>query len=207
MEREIRKEILEAWSGRPLGDIHRQDVTKLVKAISDRPAPYVAHTVFGQIRAIFNFAIAQGSYGVERSPCEGLRPKSIIPPKKVRQRVLDDPEIRALYRAIGRLGSDRPGLPGGYPWRPFYELLILTGQRREDVRGMRWTEINIADAMWTIPPERFKSGKVHLVPLTDSALAISQLNSAARPVRVHDGDRRLGQDRRFWQGEAGSWMG
>ena len=54
------------------------------------------------------------------------------------------------------------------------QFLILTA-RSGEVRGARWSEVNIATAVWTVPADRMKAGKQHLVPLSAPALAILSL--------------------------------
>jgi integrase len=51
------------------------------------------------------------------------------------------------------------------------ELAILTAARRGEVIGARWTEVNLDEALWTIPAERTKTHKKHLVPLAPAAVA------------------------------------
>jgi len=51
-------------------------------------------------------------------------------------------------------------------------LLILTAARSGEIRGMRWSEIDLAAKLWTVPASRMKAGKVHRVPLSDAALAV-----------------------------------
>ncbi len=51
-------------------------------------------------------------------------------------------------------------------------LLILTGQRRNEVAAMRWSEIDVQAALWTIPAERMKNKRAHEVPLSGAALDI-----------------------------------
>jgi integrase len=51
-------------------------------------------------------------------------------------------------------------------------FLILTAARSDEVRAMTWSEINIKDAIWTVPANRIKQGITHEVPLSDEALAI-----------------------------------
>ena len=60
----------------------------------------------------------------------------------------------------------------GYPFGPLYQLLLLTGARNSEAAGARWSEFNLTKKIWTVPPERFKSNASHLVPLSDSAVAI-----------------------------------
>ena len=56
--------------------------------------------------------------------------------------------------------------------RKMLELLILTGARSGEIRGMCWEEINLPDAVWTIPAERMKAKQVHRIPLTQRAIEI-----------------------------------
>jgi integrase len=52
------------------------------------------------------------------------------------------------------------------------EFAILTAARTGEVMGARWDEIDTAEKLWTVPPERMKAGKEHRVPLSERALAI-----------------------------------
>jgi integrase len=58
------------------------------------------------------------------------------------------------------------------------EMLILTGQRRAEVGGMRWSEVDIEAKTWTLPRSRVKNDTAHVVPLCDASVAI--LKSAHR---------------------------
>jgi integrase len=51
-------------------------------------------------------------------------------------------------------------------------MLILTGQREREVAGMRWSEVDIEKALWTIPSDRMKGGRAHEVPLAPGALGL-----------------------------------
>ncbi|WP_298335080.1 integrase arm-type DNA-binding domain-containing protein [uncultured Erythrobacter sp.] len=50
------------------------------------------------------------------------------------------------------------------------EFLILTASRSGEVRGAKWAEINLDAKLWTVPSDRMKIGKEHVVPLTDAAI-------------------------------------
>ena len=58
------------------------------------------------------------------------------------------------------------------PYGSFVEFLALTGQRRSEVAGMTWSELDLNQRLWTIPKERSKYGKAHLVHLSDPALTL-----------------------------------
>jgi len=163
VEREIRKE-LAAWMKRPIAEITRRDVVELIEAIVDRPAPAYARNIFDHARAVFNFAIARGFYGIEQSPCDRLKPRDLIGAKRVRDRVLTDDELWAVWRAAGRTP---------YPFGPLIKLLALTGGRLTEVARARWREFDIErERVWSIPPERFKMNAVHRVPLTGDMIAL-----------------------------------
>ena len=51
-------------------------------------------------------------------------------------------------------------------------LLTVTGQRRSEVAGLDWSELNRQERIWTLPEERCKNGVTHLVPLSSMAVEI-----------------------------------
>ena len=162
-EREIRKELIEHWDSRPIASITRQDMVGLIESIARRPAPYTAHIVLGHARSLFNWAINRGTYGLETSPCDRVKPSTLIGAKQPRQRVLSDAELAAVWNNSEALG---------YPFGPLYQLLLLTGARKSEVADARWSEFDLKKKIWTVPPERFKSNASHLIPLSDQALTI-----------------------------------
>ena len=79
---------------------------------------------------------------------------------EARDRVLTDAELAAVWHAAKATTTSFGRL---------VQLLILTGQRREEVAGLSWPELSADRLTWTIPGTRTKNGKVHLVPLSDMA--------------------------------------
>ena len=71
----------------------------------------------------------------------------------------------------------------GYPGCELVRFLILSGQRRDDVRLMHWREIDMARGDWVIPAQRYKSRRAHLIPLTNAMLEILD----AMPFRDNGG--------------------
>jgi integrase len=98
-----------------------------------------------------------------------------------RDRVLAEDEISSLWRACEVVG---------YPYGTLAQLLLLTGQRRSEVSGMRWDEIDLGKKVWLIPGERTKNGEPHEVPLSEPVLVIlkSLPNIKGRYVLTHSGD-------------------
>ena len=80
-----------------------------------------------------------------------------------RERVLTDDEIRAVWNAA---------LSTPYPFGPLVRLTMMLGQRREEIAGATWSEIDLAAATWIIPKERYKTGAEHVVPLPRQAVGL-----------------------------------
>ena len=162
MEREIRKELMPRFGRRPVSSITRKDITKMLREIRDRGAVFQAHHVFGHVRKFYSWAMAQeDEFDVQASPCAGINADELIGKRGYRQRVLNDAEIRAVWKAAERMA---------YPMGTLYRMLLLTGQRKTEVSGARWREFD--GELWTIPSERFKSDKAHLVPLSADVLEL-----------------------------------
>ena len=156
-ERLLRVEIVSKWGERKLGEIKRADVRRLLEDIAER-APITANRTLATFRKLCNWAVAQEI--ISASPCVGLEAPT---EERTRERVLSDDEIRLAWNAFGACG---------WPFGEICRLLILTGARRDEVAGMRWSELELASAKWTLPPSRTKNRREHIVPLTDAAMRI-----------------------------------
>jgi integrase len=148
-------EFAEAWKGRPLADIGKSDIHRVLDAIVARGSPVTANRKFAQLRKMCRWAVSRGI--IERSPVEGIDPPSA---EKSRDRVLDTNELRLIWLAAGDLG---------FPFGPIVKLLILTGQRRSEVGGMEWSELDFEKGLWTIPAARSKNRLQHVLPLPPQA--------------------------------------
>jgi integrase len=164
-EQEIRRLLLPAWADRPLTEITRRDVVQLVEDIAATGKQRTAHIAFGHARSIFSWAIRRDLYGLETSPCFLVRPADHAGQKRMRQRVLDDRELRALWNASDKVG---------YPHGRLAQLILLTGTRRTEAGEAQWSEFDLDAKQWTIPAARFKSNAVHRVPLSPQAVALLQ---------------------------------
>lgn len=65
--------------------------------------------------------------------------------------------------------------------RQALRFTILTAARTEEVTGATWPEFDLDAKVWTIPPERMKGGREHVVPLSDAAVAILQAMDRREP--------------------------
>lgn len=142
----------------PLDQIKRKDVVSVLDSIVASGTPTRANRALAAIKKLMNWCIDRGV--IETSPVASLRP----PTREVaRDRVLAGDEIIAILKAADA---------EGFPFAQFVHLLMLTGQRRGEVAAMRWSEINFDDATWTLPAQRSKNGRLHIVPLTDVMVKI-----------------------------------
>lgn len=153
----IKYDAIPAWRGRHVSEIRRSDVADLVDTVRQR-SPAVARATYAALRGLFSWCRERDL--IEFSPCEALRG----PPRvEARDRVLNDDELRTIWTASKALGR---------PFEPVIKLLILTGQRRAEVAGMRWDELDLVGAHWRIPKERCKNGRAHEIDLSPQMMKV-----------------------------------
>jgi len=140
----------------------------LQRILDDKGAtkPTTARRVRAYARAAFGWAVKRQI--VPANPCDTV----IIESREVsRDRVLTAAEIGEIWRAATAIG----GTAGA-----FFQLAVLTLQRRNEVAGMRWAEIQDDLSLWTVPKERAKNGRAHKVHLASAARQILQPMREAR---------------------------
>lgn len=154
----LKNNIVKPWKHKLITEINRADVLRVLDAVVDRGAAVQANRTLAVLRAWFNWCVERGILPV--SPANGIKPPTV---ETSRDRVLTSDELREVWTATKSLG---------YPFAPFTRLLLLLAQRRGEVSGMRWCDIDMDKAMWTLPKEQTKSGRVHDCPLSKAALEI-----------------------------------
>jgi integrase len=155
-ERVLIKEVVGRWKGRRLSEIGKSDVLAMLDEIVDRGSPILANRCLAAFRKMCGWAVERCM--IDASPCGGIKAPA---PETSRDRVLSDFELVAAWRAAKA---------AGWPFGTVTQLLILTGQRRSEVAGITWREIDLIGKTWNIPKERTKNGIAHSVPLSDSAI-------------------------------------
>lgn len=136
--------------------------------------PETARRVRQRIVAVIDWAIAKG-YRDLPLPIAAMN-KSLpkVKVKPVHHSALpyaDVPAFAAKLRereSVGRLA---------------FEALILTASRSGEIRGAAWSELDLENKLWTIPAERMKAGREHVVPLSDAAVSAFQRAETYREVR------------------------
>ena len=170
--REVRRilehDVLPGWGERAIRSITKHDVNELLDAKArtrlrarkgtDGGAAIQANRTLTRLRTLFAWAVAQDLLDADPSSGVLLRGK-----EHARDRVLSDDEIVLFWR-----GAERTGWPFG----AIFRLLLLSSQRLSEVAGMRWSEIDMEKRVWTIPRERTKSDRGHVVHLSDLACEV-----------------------------------
>lgn len=136
----------------------RADALAGLDALGKAGKPTMAGRTLAYARACYTWAMKRGK--VSSNPFLAL---PISTGTVSRDRVLTDAEVALIWTAAGELG---------HPFGPLVRVLLLTAQRRDEVGGMRWSELSGDRTTWTIPKERAKNGRAHVVHLAPAVRAI-----------------------------------
>lgn len=138
--------------------------------------PETASRVRGRIEAILDWATVRG-YRQGENPARWRGHLESLLPSKTKVRAVEHhaalpySEIAAFMVELRRQeGTGARAL----------ELSILTAARTGEVIGARWTEIDLAEKLWTVPAARMKGGKEHRVPLSDAAINVIETMATIR---------------------------
>ncbi len=162
---------------RVVTDLDARDITNRLEAIATDSGPTTSNRARSALSQCMSWAVSRGI--IHRNPLIGTK---ALASEKPRERVLSEDEIAKLWAETNRPGD----------FAAIVRLLLLTGQRREEVAAMRWSEIDLDRRLWEIPGTRTKNHRPHQVPLSDQVATILQ----ALP-------RRDGRDLVFGTGKGG----
>ena len=137
--------------------IQRANVAARLTEIERDSGSVSANRARASLSALFSWAMRQGL--ADHNPVVGTNKGE----EKSRDRILTDAELAAVWIACKADDYGR-----------IVRLLILTGQRREEVAGIANDELDLERALWLIPSERTKNKLEHEVPLSDPAVGILQ---------------------------------
>jgi integrase len=143
-----------AYGERAADAITRADVLKLLDGYATQPQAH--RRMAGAIRRLYDWAQQREMVG--NAPADHIHTTAAT----ARERVLTMAEIAAIWRAAGDLDP---------VYRDLVHLLVATGQRRAEVAGMTWGEIDLAAGLWRLPAGRTKARRQHTVPLPPLAVA------------------------------------
>jgi integrase len=170
----LRRELIPIWGDRQLAEIAKRDVFALLEGVVDRGGAkaepgtrrrsggdWAARKRLALIRGFFNWAAERDL--ITTAPTDRLRSSKLLGAAEPRDRVLTDDELRMVWHAAG----EEP-----YPYGPLVRMLMLTAQRRDEIAGARWSEIDLDKGLLVIGAERMKMKVAHVVPLPPAAVEI-----------------------------------
>jgi integrase len=153
IESRIRCHIIPKLGHKAVGEVTRADVVDFLDRLErEKGLRHQLNRCRGTLRAIFAYAIERELITV--NPIIGVSKRRVETP---RDRTLTADELVALWRAINEL----PVLP-----RAYFRVVLLTGARRNEVRGLAWSELDLEAGLWRLPPERNKSARPFEIPLS-----------------------------------------
>jgi integrase len=154
VERALNKYVRPRIGGKSIYDLKRSDVTSLLNYVKEEHGPVMADRVLAHIRKAFNWQMIRDDEF--KSPVvRGMA--TTKPAERSRRRVLADDEIRDLWAALERFTG-----PSSYP--RYVKSLLLAVTRRNESVNMHADEID--GDLWTIPAERYKNKRDHVIPIT-----------------------------------------
>ncbi len=152
-----------------LSKITRQDVAAIHSNLTRDGHPAIANRVKALASAVFSHAVAWGY--LDANPCRGIKGNA----ERSRDRFLKPHELPRLFASLAEEPNDT--------FRDLFVLALLTGARRANVRAMRWQDLDLDGALWTVPGEFSKNGEPLHIPLVAEAVALLNL----RRERVEKG--------------------
>lgn len=154
--RYIERDVLPYWQRRSITEIGKRDCLDVIDRLADQGKTTAARRLHGHLHRLFNWAIGRDIITV--NPLTRVdKPGAVVR----RDRVLSDDELVKVWNAATRLG---------WPHGPAFQLLILTGARREEIGQLRWSEID--NNTIKLEGSRTKNGEPHHIPLSAVAAAV-----------------------------------
>ncbi len=133
-------------------DLTRRSLMDLLDGLGDKPA--MRRQLYLYLNHFLGWCTERDM--IYQNPLRDLKPPK---PTAARERVLTDQEIAALFTQTGVMAT-------------IAHLCLLTAQRRGSVEAMRWDQLDLDRATWTVPGANMKSGKLHIVPLSTLAVRL-----------------------------------
>ena len=146
--------------GIPIAKLDRRIIAARLAYVAANSGNTAANHVNESLSAFLSWSLQQGL--IDSNPANGTTRY----PEKSRDRVLSDDELRSIWKATSD-SSD---------YSAIVRLLMLTACRRDEIAGLRWSEI--IDDRIVLPPSRVKNGVQHSMPLSPVASELL----AQRPV-------------------------
>jgi len=193
----MEKNMVRVIGRRPLCDLGPRDVLEPLKRMENRGAVGNAKKVLQLTSQIFRFGVANGY--CDSDPTRDLRGALTKTVAKHHAAIIDHNEFAGLLRAID-------AFQGTAVVQAAMQLAPLVFLRPGELRHAEWSEIDLDDALWTIPASKMKMRFDHLVPLSTQSVSIlrniQQLTGQGRfvfpsirsPMANHDKQRPMSEN-------------
>ena len=168
----LNKDFVPTLGRRKARNITRRDIVEVLDGIVARGAPIQANRSLEIVRKVFNWALSRDEGLIEFNPCQGIEKPAR---ENQRDRVLSSDELRDLW--LGLSGTPRrktkdQRMSMSPAIRLALKFQLVTVQRKGEVIGAAWDEIDVESGSWTIPSNRSKNGLAHKVPLSPLAQSL-----------------------------------
>ncbi|MCK5818558.1 MAG: tyrosine-type recombinase/integrase [Psychromonas sp.] len=170
--RSLEKHVLPKLENMPISNITAPQVIELLRPIEASGSLETVKRLTQRMNEIMTYAVNGGI--ILANPLSGIR-ANLKKPKKKHMLALKPEELSELMTAISNASIKRIT-------RCLIEWQLHTMTRPSESAGARWDEIDLKDKTWTIPAERMKKRKQHIVPLTDQTLALIEI---MKPISEH----------------------
>jgi integrase len=172
--REIRRHLLshaKPLHHLPVARITLRDIAEVVSSVTKQSGAVTANRVRSSLSVLFSWLIQNGRVPANPVINAGKNPE------RPRDRVLSEAELKLVWNNLN-----------GDQFAAVVRLLMLTGQRANEIAGLRWSEIG--DGQIVLPAERVKNKRAHTLPLSPAAAEI-----------IEQQPRRVGRDLIFGDGD------
>lgn len=170
--RSLEKDVFPAIGEIPVQEIKARKLVEALEPIKARGALETVRRLVQRINEIMIYAVNTGL--IDANPASGIG-MAFEKPKKQNMLTLRPEELPNLMRSLAMSNLT-------VPTRCLLEWQLLTLVRPSEASGARWIEIDINSRLWTIPAERMKAKREHIVPLSPQALDILDI---MKPISMH----------------------
>ncbi|MDP1232333.1 integrase domain-containing protein [Klebsiella pneumoniae] len=170
--RSLEKDVFPAIGELPVQQIKARTLVEALEPIKARGALETVRRLVQRINEIMIYAVNTGL--IDANPASGVG-MAFEKPKKQNMPTLRPEELPKLMRSLVMSNLS-------VPTRCLIEWQLLTLVRPSEASGARWAEIDLNAKLWTIPAERMKAKREHIVPLSTQALEILEV---MKPISAH----------------------
>ena len=173
--RSLDKDVFPAIGEIPVQEIKARTIIEALEPIKARGALETVRRLVQRINEIMIYAVNTGL--IDANPSSGVG-MAFERPKKQNMPTLRPEELPKLMRSLVMSNLS-------LPTRCLIEFQLLTLVRPSEASGAQWVEIDLDAKLWTIPAERMKAKREHIIPLSSQALDVLEIMKPISRHHVH----------------------